>query len=81
MKGTICYILSYIASNSEIKADIESLGWEFTFNSDICFPKNMNELFLDINSSYEDKKIESDLDRVNKFVTLQDVIDLNYLEI
>jgi hypothetical protein len=73
MKGTICYILSFIASNSEMKPNIEELGWEFTFNSDICFPKDMTELYLETVESYENKKIETDLDKVSKYVILQDV--------
>jgi hypothetical protein len=74
MKGTICYIFSYMASNIELKPYIEELGWEFSFNSDICFPKDMSELFLNIEETYENKKVETDLDKVNKYISLSDVI-------
>ncbi len=73
MKGTICYLFCYISSNSEMKEYIKELGWEYFYNGDICFPTNMNDLYLSSQGAYENNKIFDDLAKVNKYVTLNEV--------
>jgi hypothetical protein len=80
MKGTICYIFCYISSNSDMKDYIKELGWEYFYNGDICFPRNMNDLYLSNHEPYENKKIFEDLNKVSKYVTLNEV-DLINIEI
>jgi rapamycin-insensitive companion of mTOR len=72
MKGTICYVLCYIAQNKELRHAIETLGWQFFFNSDICFPSNMDSLYLNTGERYENKKFFDDLDKINKYIQLND---------
>lgn len=73
MKGTICYVFSFISSNSCLKGNIEQLGWQYFFNSDICFPKDMSHLYLKITDKVENKKVFEDLDKINKQVSLNSV--------
>ena len=72
MKGTICYVLCYIAQNKDLRQAIETLGWQFFFNSDICFPTNMESLYLNVGERYENKKFFEDLDKINKYIFLND---------
>lgn len=81
MKGTICYLFCYISSNCEMKGYIKELGWEYFYNGDICFPVNMNDLYLSSHEPLENNKIHEDLNKINKYVTLNDVIILYYIEI
>jgi hypothetical protein len=73
MKGTICYLFCYISSNSDMKESIKELGWEYFYNGDICFPVNMNDLYLSTHEAYENKKVFEDLSKVNKYVSLNEV--------
>ena len=70
MKGTISYCICYIAQNKELRHSIEALGWQFFFNSDICFPSNMESLYLNVGERYENKKFFDDLDKINKYIQL-----------
>ena len=73
MKGTITYVFCYISQNRELRNDIEILGWEFFFNSDICFPKNMKNLYLDSDAKFDNKKYFDAIDKINKYILLGDV--------
>ena len=57
MKGTICYVMCYIAQNKNLKTNIEE-SYDFFFNTDICFPKNMKELYMNSKTTYENKKLK-----------------------
>lgn len=74
MKGTICYVLCYISSNKELKAEIESLGWNYFFNTSICYPKNMKEIYFEQSEKYEFKKFYDDFNKVNRHISLNEVI-------
>jgi len=78
MKGTITYVFCYISQNRELRNYIQGLGWEFFFNSDICFPKEMKNLHLDSGAKYENKKYFDAMDKINKYILLNDV--LNYIK-
>jgi hypothetical protein len=73
MKGTITYVICYISQNRNLRENIENLGWEFFFNSDICFPKEMKNLYLDSGVKYENKKYFDAMDKINKYILLKDV--------
>jgi hypothetical protein len=75
MKGTITYVFCYISQNRELRSCIQELGWEFFFNSDICFPKEMKNLQLDSGAKYENKKYFDAMDKINKYIPLNDVLD------
>lgn len=72
MKGTISYILCFVAQNKELKLAIENLGWQFFFNTDICLPKNLDHLYLHTTEKFENKKVFDDLDKVNKYIILNE---------
>ncbi len=73
MKGTICYLFCYMSYNSEMKEFIKELGWEYFYNGDICFPIDMNDLYLSNHEAYENKKVFDDLAKINKYVSLNEV--------
>ena len=71
MKGTICYVMCYIAQNKNLKPNIEE-SYDFFFNTDICFPKNMKELYMNSKTTYENKQLKEDGEKINKYVVLND---------
>lgn len=71
MKGTICYVMCYIAQNKNLKTNIEE-SYDFFFNTDICFPKNMKELYMNSKTTYENKKLKEDGEKLNKYIVLND---------
>jgi hypothetical protein len=77
MKGTISYIINYAAQNDELRPAIGRIGWLFFYNSNICFPSNMNSLYLNGGEIYENKKFFEDCDKINKYITLNEVIKIN----
>ena len=75
MKGTICYVLCFISTNKELKQEIETLGWNYFFNTDICYPKNMKELYFTQTEKVEYKKNYDDFNKVNRLINLSEVIN------
>ncbi len=76
MKGTICYVLCYISTNRSLKKEIESLGWNYFFNTNICYPKNMKELYFEQTEKIEYKKNYDDFNKINRLIILSEVINL-----
>lgn len=56
LKGCICYILSYLSTNQEIKNELVKLGWTFFKNRDIAFQKF--ELMLNSNKEPNSKSLQ-----------------------
>ena len=73
MKGTICYVLCYISTNRSLKKEIESLGWNYFFNTNICYPKNMKEIYFAQNEKIEFNKYSNDFNIVNRQINLNEV--------
>lgn len=71
MKGTICYVMCYIAQNKNLRPYIEE-SYDFFFNTDICFPKNMKELYMNSKTTYENRQLKEDGEKINKYVVLND---------
>ena len=71
MKGTICYIMCYISQNKNLKHRIEKT-YDFFFNTDICIPKNLNDIYINSRHSYENKKLKEDSEKINKQIILTD---------
>ena len=70
MKGTIVYILCYISQNKNLKNIIESYNYTYFFNTDICYPNNIREIYLDNRSNYINRKINDEVDRITKLIKL-----------
>ena len=70
MKGTIIYILSYISQNKNLKNIIESYNYTYFFNSDICYPNNNKEIYLEEKTNYINRKINEEVDKINKLIKL-----------
>ena len=66
MKGTIIYILSYISQNKNLKNIIESYNYTYFFNSDICY----KEIYLVEKTNYINRKINEEVDKINKLIKL-----------
>ena len=58
---TITTIASFIALNDELKPDIIKLGSCYFCNTTICYPKDPVILDNDITDSYENEKLEEDM--------------------
>ena len=72
MKGTISYILCYISQNKTLKTIIENNNYNYFFNTEICYPKDMKELYMDNSTSYENKKLKEECQKINKYIILND---------
>ena len=70
MKGTIIYILCYISQNKNLKNIIESYNYTYFFNSDICYPNNNKEIYLDNKTNYINRKINEEIEKINKLIKL-----------
>ncbi len=70
MKGTISYILSYISQNKIIKNILETNDYSYFFNTDICYPNDIKEIYLDNKTNYINRKLNEEVDKINKLITL-----------
>ena len=71
MKGTISYILSYISQNQNIKNILETYDYSYFFNTDICYPNDFREMYLDMKPSYINTKLNDEVDKINKLIKLK----------
>lgn len=62
-----------MSTNSKLKTEIESLGWNYFFNTNICYPKNMKEMYFDQNEKFEFTKYSDDFNIINRQITLNKV--------
>ena len=70
MKGTIIYILCYISQNKNIKNIIESYNYTFFFNTDICYPNNNREIYIDNRPNYLNNKINEEVEKISKLIKM-----------
>ena len=70
MKGTISYILSYISQNKSLKNILETYDYSYFFNTDICYPNDIREIYLDSRPNYINRKLNEEVDKINKLITL-----------
>ena len=70
MKGTISYILSYISQNKSIKNIMEEYDYSYFFNTDICYPNEIKEIYLEKRPNYINRKLNEEVDKINKLITL-----------
>ena len=70
MKGNIVYILCFISQKPSIKEYLKLNGYSYFFNTDICYPNDMKNLYIDKTTSYDNIKIKKDGDIINKKIVL-----------
>ena len=70
MKGTISYILSYISQNKNVKNILESYDYSYFFNTDICYPNDIREIYLERRPNFINRKLNEEVDKINKLITL-----------
>ena len=70
MKGTIVYILCYISQNKNLKNIIESYNYTYFFNTDICYPNNSREIYIDNRPNYINRKINDEVDKITQLIKL-----------
>ena len=70
MKGTIIYILCYISQNKNIKNIIESYNYTFFFNTDICYPNNTREIYIDNRPNFISTKLNEEVEKISKLIKL-----------
>jgi len=62
-----------MSTNKKLKAEIESLGWNYFFNTNICYPKNMKEIYFTHDTRNDFTKHSQDFNIVNRQITLTEV--------
>jgi hypothetical protein len=70
MKGNIIYILCFISQKQSIKEYLKLNGYSYFFNTDICYPNDMQKLYIDNSTCYDNNKIQKDEDIILKKITL-----------
>ena len=70
MKGTILYVFSYISQNKIIKNILETYDYSYFFNTDICYPNNIRDIYLDSRTNYFNKSLNDEVNRIHKLVPL-----------
>jgi ribosomal protein L22 len=78
LKGTIAYILSYISQNKNIKNILESNNYSYFFNTDICYPNDIREIYLNSKPNYINRKINEEADKISKLINLPAPIEEIY---
>jgi hypothetical protein len=73
LKGTICYVFCFISTNTKLKTEIEALGWTYFFNTNICYPRNMKEIYFSQNEKIEFTKYSDDFNIINRQINLNEV--------
>ncbi len=72
MKGTIIYVLCFISQKASIKEILKSNGYSYFFNTDICYPNDLQNIFINNTSSYDNNKLKKDGDIINRKITLSE---------
>ena len=70
MKGTIIYVLCFISQKASIKDILKTNGYSYFFNTDICYPNDLKNIFIDNSSSYDNNKLKKDGDIINRKIVL-----------
>ena len=70
MKGTILYILCYISQNKNLKYIIDSYNYSYFPNTDICYPNDMKDIYMEKKEYYINRKLNDEISKINKFITL-----------
>ena len=78
MKGTITYILSYISQNKNVKYILESNNYSYFFNTDICYPNDLRDIYLITKPNYINRKINEETDKISKLINLTTPIEEIY---
>ena len=78
MKGTIIYVLCFISQKPSIKEILKENGYNYFFNTDICYPNDLKSIYIDNTSSYENNKLKKDADIINKKVILSNESEIIY---
>ena len=78
MKGNIIYILCFISQKQSIKEYLKANGYSYFFNTDICYPNDMQKLYIDNSTCYDNNKIQKDEDIITKKITLNKESEIIY---
>jgi len=55
---------------NNIKEYLQSNGYSYFFNTDICYPNDMKTIYIDNSTSYDNNKIQKDQDIISKKIVL-----------
>ena len=72
MKGSIIYVLSYISQNKNFKNILESLNYKYFFSTDICCPNDIDEIFMDNSTTFINKTLNEENDKINRLIVLNE---------
>ena len=70
LKGNIIYILCFISQKNSIKEFLKLNGYSYFFNTNICYPNDINKLYIDNSTTYDNNEIKKDSDLINKKIVL-----------
>ena len=78
MKGTLIYLTSFIALNDKLKPDIIKLGSSYFCNTTICYPKDPDIFDTVISDTYENEKLEEDMNIIESEIKLNQISSIIY---
>ena len=61
LKGTILYLITFIAQNKHLREKLKKYNFDYFFNTNIGYPTIKNSLCIDKSFQYENQKLENDV--------------------
>lgn len=73
LKGTMCYLFSFISSSETMRNELTSYGWQYYFNTNICYPEKFDRIYIQsIEHSNGFSELLDKLNRINTRINLND---------
>ena len=73
LKGSILYLISFIAQNKKLKEKLRKYNFEFFYDTNIGYPTIKNSLSIDKSIQYENQKLEDDVNIIEYGVKLNPI--------
>ena len=73
LKGSILYLISFIAQNKQLKEKLRKFNFEFFYDTNIGYPTIKNSLSIDKSIQYENQKLEDDVNIIEYGVKLNPI--------
>ena len=73
LKGSILYLISFIAQNKKLKEKLRKYNFEFFYDTSIGYPTLKNSLSIDKSIQYENQKLEDDVNIIEYGIKLNPI--------
>ena len=70
MKGTILYLISFIAQNENLRQKLKKYNFDYFFNTNIVYPTKKDSLCIDKSFLYENENLDNDVNIIEYGIKL-----------